>query len=189
MGNMLGAIAAVLGGLVGFAATNGWAGEVLDVDLVVTSTTSLAQTVSNAKTGPTAPKEVVVSAERGANLNVEASVGNLGQNHSGPFDIRFYLADRSNGRGVVHEFDVVKKVEVPGNGRVTIQGEYVMPFYPVVAGRSYWLVAEVDAHSDVAERNEDNNRQVLSTVSVPCDDFLKEEYVSEYLCPKFGEND
>lgn len=189
MWNFLGVLAVTLGGLVGFAPMTGWGADRSDIDLVVTVPASRAQPISNSKTGTNAPKEVVVSSERGANVAVSAAVGNLGANDSGPFDVRFYLADRPDGRGVVHEFDVAKGVSVPGKGRVTVQGEYVMPFYQVVAGRSYWLVAEVDAHNDVAERSEENNRRVLSTVSVPCDEFLKEEYVSEYLCPKFGEND
>lgn len=185
-----GAFALGLGGLMTFASTSGWGGETsTHIDLVVTSPPSLAQPVSNPKAKPNAAKEVVVSVERGANLKVEATFGNLGTNDSGPFDVRFYLADRANGQGVVHEFDVVKTLEISGNGRITVHGEYVMPFYPVVAGRSYWLVAEADAHGDVRELNEENNRRVLSTVSVPCDEFLKEEYVSEYLCPKHGEND
>jgi hypothetical protein len=192
MRNALGAIAMVLGSLVTFASTSGWGGETTtSVDLVVISPPGLAQPVSNSTPKPNVAKskEVVVSVERGANLEIEATFVNLGTNDSGPFDVRFYLADRANGQGVVHEFDVVKTLKIPGQGRITVQGEYVMPFYPVVAGRSYWLVAEADLHGEVAEVNEGNNRTILSTVSVPCDDFLKEEYVSEYLCPKRGEND
>jgi subtilase family serine protease len=188
LGKALGAGALALG-LIGVVATSGWGADPSDIDLVVTAPASLAQQVSNSKAGTNTPKEVMVSSERGATVAVEAAVSNVGANDSGPFDVRFYLADRADGRGVVHEFDVVKKISVPGNGQVTVRGEYLIPFYPVVAGRSYWLVAQVDAHNDVAERNEENNRQVLSTVSVPCDELLKEEYVSEYLCPKFGEND
>jgi hypothetical protein len=188
MGNILGAITVVLGGLMGFAATSGWGADAADIDLVAVTPGNHAQQIANTRAG-TAPKEVVMSSERGTNLAVQAGVRNLGATDSGPFDVRFYLADRPDGRGVVHEFDVIKGVSVPGNGQVTVQGEYVMPFYQVVAGRSYWLVAEADVHNEVAERSEANNRLVLSTVSVPCDEFLKEEYVSEYLCPKFGEND
>jgi hypothetical protein len=189
MGNVLGAIAVVLGGLMGFATTSGWGADAPDIDLVAVTPANHAQQISNTRAGAVVPKEIVMSSERGTNLAVQAGVRNLGATDSGPFDVRIYLADRPDGRGVVHEFDVLKGVSVPGNGRVTVEGEYVMPFYQVVAGRSYWLVAEVDANNDVAERSEENNSRILGTVSVPCDEFLKEEYVSEYLCPKFGEND
>jgi len=168
---------------------NGGVFAASDVDLVVSPAPSLVQQVAKAKVKPRDVGDIVAEAKRGASLNVEATVSNGGATASGPFDVRIYLANRSDGSGLVHEFDVVKQLSLPGKGQVLVTGEYVMPTYPVVAGRSYWLVFEADSANDVAERDEANNRRVISTVSVPCDDLQKEDYVSEYLCPKFGEND
>ncbi len=164
---------------------------VSEVDLVVNPPPSLAKRAANAnpKAKPRDVRDIVVETERGESLHVETTISNVGLAESGPFDVRIFLASRYDGSGLVHEFDVVRQPSVPGKGLVRLSGEYTVPFYPVIAGRSYWLVVEADSTTEVVERNKGNNRQVISTVFVPCDDFKPEEYIDEYLCPKFGEND
>jgi len=186
---VLGVCTLLLGCVLSISMFNGRVSAASDVDLVVSPAPSLVQHIGNAKVKPRDVRDIVVEARRGASLNVEAMVNNGGATASGPFEVRIYLANRSDGSGLVHEFDVVTPLSLPGKGQVLVTGEYVMPTYPVVAGRSYWLVFEADSANDVAERDEANNRRVISTVSVPCDELQKEDYVSEYLCPKFGEND
>lgn len=173
----------------GFAVVNGGASAASDVDLVVRPAPTLIQQIANAKVKPRDVRDIVVETKRGAFLRVEATVSNAGATESGPFDVRIYLANRYDGSGLAHEFDVVTARSLPGKGRVVVTGDYVIPFYPVVAGRSYWLVVEADSHRDVVERDEANNRTVISTVFVPCDELEEADYVDEYLCPKFGEND
>jgi hypothetical protein len=91
-----------------------------------------------------------------------------------------------DGSRKAHEFDIVKGLDLSGSERLSIQEEYLIP-YSILPARDYWVIMEVDYDGEVAEQDE-QNRQIIQTINVPCDDFGS-DYLTEYICLNPGEND
>ena len=157
-----------------------------DVDLVVTSTQqpSVAEQIKNRKVSA---RDHISEIKRGQFVKTEALVSNRGAGRSGPFEVGIYLSHYPDGRDKAHEFDIIQNVDLSGSEQIVISGEYLIP-YSISVARDYWVVMEADYDGEVTEKDE-NNRQIIKTINVPCDEFALGYDNDPYLCPRFGEND
>ena len=157
-----------------------------NVDLVVTSTQqpSVAEQIKNKKVSA---RDHIREIKRGQFVKTEALVSNRGAGRSGPFEVGIYLSHYPDGRDRAHEFDIIKNVDLSGSEHIVISGKYLIP-YSISVARDYWVVMEADYDGEVTEKDE-NNRQIIKTINVPCDEFAFGYDHDPYLCPRFGEND
>ena len=157
-----------------------------DVDLVVTSTQqpAVAEQTKNRKVSA---RDHIREIKRGQFVKTEALVSNRGPGRSGPFEVGIYLSHYPDGRDKAHEFDVIKNVDLSSSEQIVISGEYLIP-YSISVARDYWVVMEADYDGEVTEKDE-NNRKIIKTINVPCDEFALGYDNDPYLCPRFGEND
>jgi hypothetical protein len=159
---------------------NPWAFAVEDVDLVIIPAQPLSTMESNKKVSARAP---IIEVKRGEFVRVEAIVRNEGAAKSGPFEVGIYLSGYPDGRDRVHEFAIIRKVELSGSEQLLINEEYLIPYKDkdwVSPGRNYFVVIEVDYDREVSEKDE-NKRKVIKTINVPCDEVAL-GYGKEFLC-------
>lgn len=157
-----------------------------NVDLVVSSPQQLSVT-EQIKNKKVSARDHIREIKRGQFVKTEALVSNRGAGRSGPFEVGIYLSHYPDGRDKAHEFDVIKNVDLSSSEQIVISGEYLIP-YSISVARDYWVVMEADYDGEVTEKDE-NNRQIIKTINVPCDEFALGYDSDPYLCPRFGEND
>ena len=152
-----------------------WAFAAQDVDLVVAS----VQRPSAAES-----KKDRIFLNRGQFIKTEAFVVNLGPGSSGPFSVGIYLSEDPDGSTMIHEFDIIRDLDLSGSEHILISREYLLPMY-ITPARDYWVVFEADYDKNVTERNE-KNKKSIQKVNVPCDGFPL-SYNNSYLCPGGGD--
>lgn len=162
-----------------------WALAVEEVDLVVTSTQRPSVTEPTKNKKVSARDHVIVS-KRGQFIKTEAIVSNGGTVRSGLFEVGIYLSHYSDGHDRVHEFDIIKNVDLSGSEQILISEAYLIP-YSITPARDYWVVVEADYDREVTEKDE-KNKKIIQTIFIQCDEF-ELNYEDPYVCPKFGEND